>query len=189
MAPRGGKKHSPVAHHHHHAITPRPLRRGISSIKKKSLFSPLGATSPSGIFVFVGLFEDCVGHRGDRLHNGGGLLPAIIQDERTVAFDLGFMNPNSCDDATNGELVFFSRARNKLWRRVESIGHSAGREMPRGIATRMLPARAGVEAVRAGSLSRRYPGCFSGDSSLTARCGLRRAQRLRQRRFRSEKTR
>ncbi len=56
---------------------------------------------------------------------GGGLLPAIIQDERTGdVLMLGFMNPESlAETQRTGEVVFFSRSRNKLWKKGESSGH------------------------------------------------------------------
>lgn len=55
----------------------------------------------------------------------GGLVPAIIQDE--VSGDvlmLGFMNAASyAETRRTGEVVFFSRSRNKLWKKGESSGH------------------------------------------------------------------
>ena len=55
----------------------------------------------------------------------GGLLPAIIQDD--VSGDvlmLGFMNAEAFDlTQSTGEVVFFSRSRNKLWKKGESSGH------------------------------------------------------------------
>jgi phosphoribosyl-AMP cyclohydrolase len=56
---------------------------------------------------------------------GGGLAPAIIQDERTGdVLMLGFMNPDSLRETQrSGEVVFFSRSRNKLWRKGETSGH------------------------------------------------------------------
>jgi len=55
----------------------------------------------------------------------GGLVPAIIQDERTGdVLMLGFMNPESlAETQRSGEAVFFSRSRNKLWKKGESSGH------------------------------------------------------------------
>lgn len=55
----------------------------------------------------------------------GGLVPAIIQDE--VSGDvlmLGFMNPESLRETERtGEVVFYSRSRQKLWKKGESSGH------------------------------------------------------------------
>jgi phosphoribosyl-AMP cyclohydrolase len=55
----------------------------------------------------------------------GGLVPAIIQDERTGdVLMLGFINPESlAETQRTGEVVFFSRSRNKLWKKGESSGH------------------------------------------------------------------
>jgi phosphoribosyl-AMP cyclohydrolase len=54
-----------------------------------------------------------------------GLVPAIIQDERTGdVLMLGFMNAESlAETRRSGEVVFFSRSRNKLWKKGESSGH------------------------------------------------------------------
>ena len=56
---------------------------------------------------------------------GRGLVPAIIQDERTGdVLMLGFMNNASlAETQRTREVVFFSRSRNKLWKKGESSGH------------------------------------------------------------------
>jgi len=56
---------------------------------------------------------------------GGGLVPAIIQDEHTGdVLMLGFMNSESlAQTRCTGEVVFFSRSRNRLWKKGESSGH------------------------------------------------------------------
>jgi len=55
----------------------------------------------------------------------GGLLPAIIQDDATGdVLMLGFMNAEAFElTRSTGEVVFFSRSRNKLWKKGESSGH------------------------------------------------------------------
>lgn len=54
-----------------------------------------------------------------------GLVPAIIQDHRTgEVLMLGFMNDASlAQTRASGEVVFFSRSRNKLWKKGDSSGH------------------------------------------------------------------
>lgn len=56
---------------------------------------------------------------------GSGVVPAIIQDERSGdVLMLGFMNSESlAETQRTGEVVFFSRSRNKLWKKGESSGH------------------------------------------------------------------
>jgi phosphoribosyl-AMP cyclohydrolase len=56
----------------------------------------------------------------------GGLVPAIIQDQQTGdVLMLGFMNAESlAETRRTGEAVFFSRSRNKLWKKGESSGHA-----------------------------------------------------------------
>ena len=55
----------------------------------------------------------------------GGLVPAIIQDEASgEVLMLGFMNSAAYEETCRtGEVVFFSRSRNKLWKKGESSGH------------------------------------------------------------------
>jgi phosphoribosyl-AMP cyclohydrolase len=55
----------------------------------------------------------------------GGLVPAIIQDHRTgEVLMLGFMNAQAlAETQRSGQVTFFSRSRNKLWKKGESSGH------------------------------------------------------------------
>jgi phosphoribosyl-AMP cyclohydrolase len=55
----------------------------------------------------------------------GGLVPAIIQDQRSGdVLMLGFMNATAlAETQRTGEVVFFSRSRNTLWKKGESSGH------------------------------------------------------------------
>jgi len=54
-----------------------------------------------------------------------GLLPAVIQDASTgEVLMLGFMNAEAyAATQASGEVTFFSRSRNKLWRKGEQSGH------------------------------------------------------------------
>jgi phosphoribosyl-AMP cyclohydrolase len=90
----------------------------------KALFGPLAQQAPAG-FLFWGWF-----YSGDEtveidFQKNGGLVPAIIQDERSGdVLMLGFMNPASlAETQRTGEVVFFSRSRNRLWKKGESSGH------------------------------------------------------------------
>jgi phosphoribosyl-AMP cyclohydrolase len=90
----------------------------------KALFSPLAQQAPAGF-----LFSDSLVSGGTDVEidfqKGGGLLPAVIQDEQTgEVLMLGFMNRESLVETQRaGEVVFFSRSRNKLWKKGESSGH------------------------------------------------------------------
>ena len=55
----------------------------------------------------------------------GGLVPAIVQDDRTGdVLMLGFMNEDALAQTRGtGEVVFYSRSRNRLWKKGESSGH------------------------------------------------------------------
>jgi phosphoribosyl-AMP cyclohydrolase len=54
-----------------------------------------------------------------------GLLPAVIQDAGSgEVLMLGFMNAEAyAATQKSGEVTFFSRSRNKLWRKGEQSGH------------------------------------------------------------------
>ena len=56
---------------------------------------------------------------------GDGLLPAIVQDVATgEVLMLAFMNAASFDETlATGRAVYFSRSRNRLWRKGEESGH------------------------------------------------------------------
>ena len=55
----------------------------------------------------------------------GGLVPTIVQDERTGdVLMLGFMNEEAlAETRRTREVVFYSRSRNRLWKKGESSGH------------------------------------------------------------------
>ncbi len=91
----------------------------------------------------------------------GGLVPAIVQDELTDdVLMLGFMNPESlAETQRTGEVVFFSRSRNKLWKKGESSGHVLRvREMRVDCDADALLVR--VEAVGPGVCHKGYRSCF-----------------------------
>jgi len=56
---------------------------------------------------------------------GGGLVPAIVQDDWTGdVLMLGFMNAEAFEETQRtGEVVFFSRTRGRLWKKGETSGH------------------------------------------------------------------
>lgn len=55
----------------------------------------------------------------------GGLVPAIAQDADTgEVLMLAYMNRESYEETVRtGKAVYFSRSRNKLWRKGEESGH------------------------------------------------------------------
>ncbi len=55
----------------------------------------------------------------------GGLIPAIVQDAASgEVLMLGFMNEEAYRRTReSGEVTFFSRTRNQLWRKGEQSGH------------------------------------------------------------------
>ena len=56
---------------------------------------------------------------------GDGLLPAIAQDAATgEVLMMAYMNPESyAETLATGRAVYYSRSRNKLWRKGEESGH------------------------------------------------------------------
>ncbi|MCU1314751.1 MAG: Phosphoribosyl-AMP cyclohydrolase [Candidatus Acidoferrum typicum] len=94
-------------------------------------------------------------------YKSGGLVPAIIQDERTGdVLMLGFMNSESlAETQRTREVVFFSRSRNKLWKKGESSGHVLRvRELRVDCDADALLVR--VEAVGPGVCHEGYRSCF-----------------------------
>jgi phosphoribosyl-AMP cyclohydrolase len=90
-----------------------------------------------------------------------GLVPAIIQDERTGdVLMLGFMNATAlAETQRTGEVVFFSRSRNKLWKKGESSGHILKvRELRIDCDVDVLLVR--VEPVGPGVCHEGYRSCF-----------------------------
>jgi phosphoribosyl-AMP cyclohydrolase len=75
-----------------------------------------------GVRFFGGAHVESVNIDFDK---AGGLVPAIIQDYRSGdVLMLGFMNAASLAETwSSGEVFFFSRSRNKLWKKGESSGH------------------------------------------------------------------
>lgn len=55
----------------------------------------------------------------------GGLVPAIVQDERTLkVLMLGFMNEEALQKTEEtGKVTFFSRTKNRLWTKGEESGN------------------------------------------------------------------
>lgn len=55
----------------------------------------------------------------------GGLLPAIVQDARTLrVLMLGYMDRAALDATrASGHVTFFSRSRQRLWKKGEQSGH------------------------------------------------------------------
>jgi phosphoribosyl-AMP cyclohydrolase len=55
----------------------------------------------------------------------GGIVPAIVQDHETgEVLMIGFMNEESYrETVATGRAVFFSRSRQRLWRKGEESGH------------------------------------------------------------------
>jgi phosphoribosyl-AMP cyclohydrolase len=91
----------------------------------------------------------------------GGLVPAIIQDHRSGdILMLGFMNSASlAETQSSGEVVFFSRSRNKLWKKGESSGHVLKvRELRVDCDADALLVR--VEAIGPGVCHKGYRRCF-----------------------------
>lgn len=56
---------------------------------------------------------------------GDGMLPAIAQDADTgEVLMMAYMNPESyAETLASGRAVYFSRSRNRLWRKGEESGH------------------------------------------------------------------
>jgi phosphoribosyl-AMP cyclohydrolase len=61
-----------------------------------------------------------------KFDKASGLLPAVIQEATTgEVLMVGFMNPEALEETRrSGEVTFFSRSRQKLWKKGETSGHT-----------------------------------------------------------------
>jgi phosphoribosyl-AMP cyclohydrolase len=90
----------------------------------KALIGPLAHKAPAGFLFWV-----VNSPRRTRVEiafdKAGGLVPVIVQDDRTGnVLMLGFMSKEALvETRRTGEVVFFSRSRNRLWKKGESSGH------------------------------------------------------------------
>ena len=91
----------------------------------------------------------------------GGLVPAIVQDDRTGdVLMLGFMNEDALAETRRSrEVVFYSRSRNRLWKKGGSSGHVLKvREIRVDCDADAILVR--VEPVGPGVCHEGYRGCF-----------------------------
>jgi phosphoribosyl-AMP cyclohydrolase len=104
-----------------------------------------------------------------------GLVPAVIQDAGSGdVLMLGFMNAEAyAATQASGEVTFFSRSRNKLWRKGEQSGHVLRvREIRVDCDVDALLIR--VDAVGPGVCHEGYRSCFfrqlssSGEATVMA---------------------
>jgi phosphoribosyl-AMP cyclohydrolase len=126
----------------------------------KALISPLAQKSPSGFFVFAARNFGRQ-HVDIAFAKSGGLVPAIVQDERSgEVLMLGFMNDEAlAETQRTRQAVFFSRSRNRLWRKGESSGHALKvREVLVDCDTDAILLR--VQAVGPGVCHEGYRSCF-----------------------------
>ena len=105
----------------------------------------------------------------------GGFVPAIIQDKLTGdVLMLGFMNLEAfAQTQRTGEVVFFSRSRNKLWKKGETSGHVL-RVLEMRVDCDADALLVGVEPLGPGVCHEGYRSCFfreidpEGDTRIVA---------------------
>jgi phosphoribosyl-AMP cyclohydrolase len=91
----------------------------------------------------------------------GGLIPGVVQDHQTgEVLMVGYLNPDALEQTQRtGEVHFFSRSRNRLWKKGETSGHVLRVREVRldcdGDALLLL-----VEAVGPGVCHEGYRSCF-----------------------------
>jgi phosphoribosyl-AMP cyclohydrolase len=90
----------------------------------KALISPLARQAPAGFCFLQATFLEATNVE-IAFGKGGGLVPAIVQDDGSgEVLMLGFMNEEALGETRRTrEVVFFSRSRNRLWKKGESSGH------------------------------------------------------------------
>jgi len=139
----------------------------------KALIGPLAQNAPAG---FLFLVDSLFGgeHVELAFERANGLVPAIVQDDRTGdVLMLGFMNAEALmETQRTREVVFFSRSRDRLWKKGESSGHVLKvREIRLDCDADALLVR--VEPLGPGVCHEGYRSCFfrrleeSGDAIVT----------------------
>ena len=98
---------------------------------------------------------------------GDGLLPAIAQDAKTgEVLMLAYMNPESyAETVATGRAVYFSRSRNKLWRKgkkaatSKKCGRFSSTAMPTRFCSKFTRSAAppATKDIRAASFGRSRP--------------------------------
>jgi phosphoribosyl-AMP cyclohydrolase len=90
----------------------------LAPLQISSRKQPAGAYRQAG-FLFWGKVVELA------FEKLGGLIPAILQDASSKeVLMLGFVNPRALEETwKNGEVHFFSRSRNRLWKKGETSGH------------------------------------------------------------------
>jgi phosphoribosyl-AMP cyclohydrolase len=105
----------------------------------------------------------------------GGLIPGVVQDHETgEVLMLGYLNAEALEQThRTGEVHFFSRSRNRLWKKGETSGHVLRvREVRVDCDADALLFR--VETVGPGVCHEGYRSCFfrslgsDGDSQVIA---------------------
>jgi phosphoribosyl-AMP cyclohydrolase len=83
-----------------------------------ALISPLARKRSAG-FLFLEAFVELA------FEKLGGLIPGIVQDYATgEVLMLGYLNSHAlAETQRTGEVHFFSRSRNRLWKKGETSGH------------------------------------------------------------------
>jgi len=91
---------------------------------KKALFSPLAQQAPAGFLFWGPEIKEAASWRSTFRKAAGWCRPSSRTSAPGDVLMLGFMNPESlAETQRTGEVVFFSRSRNKLWKKGESSGH------------------------------------------------------------------
>lgn len=90
-----------------------------------------------------------------------GLIPVIVQDQQSKeVLMLGFMNREALAETVRcGEVVFYSRSRNRLWKKGEQSGHRLlARELLVDCDRDAIVVR--VDALGPGVCHKGYASCF-----------------------------
>jgi phosphoribosyl-AMP cyclohydrolase / phosphoribosyl-ATP pyrophosphohydrolase len=105
---------------------PVTVAGGISSLEDVTLLRTLGANAQIGMALYTGRFTAAQAFVASIDFEKQPLIPTVVQDvESSEVLMLAYSTPESLQLALSERVgVYFSRSRQKLWKKGESSGHT-----------------------------------------------------------------
>ncbi|MBK8189665.1 MAG: phosphoribosyl-ATP diphosphatase [Vampirovibrionales bacterium] len=108
------------------AVAPHPLTvaGGVASTDEVIALSRMGLDVQVGMALYTGQLDPAAAVIGALDFDKQPLIPTIVEDEAGQTLMLAYSTPESLRKSLeNGHGVYYSRSRQKLWRKGETSGH------------------------------------------------------------------